>query len=55
MNAVGLWLSFAALKRLRDIETTRVYGTVKRLSLTDIGREWGEGEWTARDVWEAQT
>ena len=44
------WLTFAVLRRLRVLVTTDVYGEHSRLSLETIGREWGEGEWTDRDL-----
>lgn len=49
--SVSTGLSFRALCYLRVLEITGVYGRFARLSLAQIGREWGEGEWTARDLW----
>jgi hypothetical protein len=45
------WLTFPVLIRLREIETTFAYGQFSRLSMRRVGVEWGEGEWTAQDLW----
>lgn len=49
------WLTWRALQRLRVMETTFAYGRFSRLSQAAVGREWGEGEWTSRDLWERST
>jgi hypothetical protein len=51
VSAIG-WLTFPALQRLRILETTFVFDRFSLLSLARLGREWGEAEWTSRDLWD---
>lgn len=41
----------ALLKLWRMHTATNIFGRWRRYTLTEIGWEWGEAEWTARDLW----
>ena len=36
---------------LRFLTITNAYGPHCRLNLLEVGQQWGEGEWTDRDLW----
>lgn len=45
------FLNLALLRWVRVTFTTRFFGAHRRLHLLEIGEQWGEGEWTADDLW----
>jgi hypothetical protein len=45
-------VTLAQLNRWRHMVVTFAYGRYSRLSLAQVGRDWGESEWTGRDLWE---
>jgi hypothetical protein len=54
------WLVAAMVDRQPDILNgylprwliiTHVFGAWCRMTLDEIGRQWGEAEWTATDLW----
>lgn len=46
-------MTFTMLTWLRFMANTRALGRFCYLSLAQVGVQWGEAEWTARDLWEA--
>lgn len=43
--------ALATLIRLRSMTITYIFGERCRMNQHEIGRQWGEGEYTASDLW----